>query len=667
MSIARGGATLFLAAAFAILAAGTVSAQSEGDFKGLVTPPAEKLIVAGGGVDMRTGRYAFSQTDLSIGDGGTGSLALTRQTPSGTYDHIDAFGNFSHNFEIMLTEKRVDVARSNFQHGSGQDYRISVHYAGRADTFQAQYNPSYQGGFTQLSHRENVALTSVGDRNGASVVYTYQAPDGTLVVFRPLGTQDCSSGLRCVYPTYLAYPDGTRLDFEYDEASAGDNTTRLRSVVSSRGYAMLFEYGGGGGGPQQISRACVVNMALGPKPWNNVCPANALATSTYTYTMVDKIRLASATDAGGGTSGYSYTQNGYVLTMAFRRPGESAPWLTNSFVVATGDEAVNEVVHSQVFADGQTYSYDFDDLSVGSFGSVNGIAGGSYAHNGRTTVVRYGLYRLPNSMWVPPSNPMDPTPYENFGQAPYQLTAGPIEVIDPLGRRTTYDYCDPSFLLPPNEQGQCVVGRLQSFTDPEGRQTRLSYDVYNHPGGVRRIAAPQPGQPTLPDLVTNEVYGCSTPKTCVQPTSITDANNNTTTRTYSPDHGGVLTSTGPAVNGIQPQTRYEYAQRYAWVANSSGGGGYVNVTTPIWLLVRERFCRTTAASGQSCAGGAADEVVTDYDYGPNSGPNNLLLRGQTVTSVDNGVTTVLRTCYGYDALGRRISETQPNANLSACP
>ena len=38
-----------------------------------------------------------------------------------------------------------------------------------------------------------------------------------------------------------------------------------------------------------------------------------------------------------------------------------------------------------------------------------------------------------------------------------------------------------------------------------------------------------------------------------------------------------------------------------------------------------------------------------------------------MTATDAGATTVLRTCYAYDALGRRISETQPNANLASCP
>jgi YD repeat-containing protein len=248
--------------------------------------------------------------------------------------------------------------------------------------------------------------------------------------------------------------------------------------------------------------------------------------------------------------------------------------------------------------------------------------------------------------------------------APWQLTAGPIEVIDPLGRRTTFNYCDPEVSLLPAEQGQCALGRgvLQYFVDPEDRRTNLAYDLVKHPGTVTRIAAPPAaGQPALPDLVTNEIYDCTQPLTCAHPSTIVDANGNTTHRTYSAVHGGLLTETLPAANGISPQTRYEYAHRQARLSDGAPAG------SPIWLLVRERFCRTTAASGQTCAGGAADEVITDYDYGPDSGPNTLLLRGTIVSAFDNGATTVLRTCYGYDALGRRISETQPNANLSACP
>jgi YD repeat-containing protein len=85
----------------------------------------------------------------------------------------------------------------------------------------------------------------------------------------------------------------------------------------------------------------------------------------------------------------------------------------------------------------------------------------------------------------------------------------------------------------------------------------------------------------------------------------------------------------------------------------------------IWVLSATSSCRTSAATGNpaSPCTVAGDEVRTEFDYGPDSGPNTLLLRGQVVTA--DGVS--LRTCYTYDQRGRRISTTLPNANLGSCP
>lgn len=155
---------------------------------------------------------------------------------------------------------------------------------------------------------------------------------------------------------------------------------------------------------------------------------------------------------------------------------------------------------------------------------------------------------------------------------------------------------------------------------------------------------------------------CSNFQTCNKPVWVKDGNGNQTDFSYDSQHGGVLSETGPAdANGVRPQKRYEYAQRFAWLKNSAGG--YSQAPTPIWVVTKEEHCINTAAVGTGCAGGAADELVTTFEYGPDSGPNNLLLRGIAVTA--NGET--LRTCYGYDRMGRKISETQPAADLTACP
>ena len=155
---------------------------------------------------------------------------------------------------------------------------------------------------------------------------------------------------------------------------------------------------------------------------------------------------------------------------------------------------------------------------------------------------------------------------------------------------------------------------------------------------------------------------CSNPKTCNQPTSLTDANGNVTTFTYDATHGGVLTKTGPAVGGVSPMTRYYYAQREAWLRS---GAGYAKTGEPIWLKSEEYSCRTSTLDpvAGTCSVGAGDLVRTLYDYGPDTGPNNLWLRGVAVEA--DGQT--LRTCYQYDELGRRIAETKPLGTGATCP
>jgi YD repeat-containing protein len=58
-------------------------------------------------------------------------------------------------------------------------------------------------------------------------------------------------------------------------------------------------------------------------------------------------------------------------------------------------------------------------------------------------------------------------------------------------------------------------------------------------------------------------------------------------------------------------------------------------------------------------------VLTTYDYGPTNVANNLWVRGKVVTADSE----TRRTCFAYDALGRKLSETAPKgtAQLTSCP
>jgi len=190
---------------------------------------------------------------------------------------------------------------------------------------------------------------------------------------------------------------------------------------------------------------------------------------------------------------------------------------------------------------------------------------------------------------------------------------------------------------------------------PEGYYATFTYDSRGN-----LIQRKDHGDEVLTSSATYE-SGCVSKKTCNQPLSITDARGNTTHFAYDSSSGQIARKTLPAVKEVNPETRYAYANRYAYYKNASGN--YVRANTPVRLLVKESYCATgnVNAAGTGCA--LDDEVITRYEYGPtNSGPNNLWLRGVAITA--DGQTR--RTCYQYDNVGNKIAETQPKANRASC-
>jgi YD repeat-containing protein len=496
----------------------------------------------------------------------------------------------------------------------------------------------------------SVGGRSVGFRGGSHFPPTTGGPVGTYTPITPSGaslvyTGTTTSNGRYVFtdgdgsvidfvlgyqPTRIedwTMPDGTRFDFTYD------TNGRLVSVFSNRGYALLFE-----SAPSTLAivKICAVNRAQFAVTPTSSCPAGA-QNVTYTYTSGTfnpyLTLLASATDATGQTTTYGYVTPDRLGCITL--PGQSACQIQNSYQLCYaydptyGLQYRGEYVVSQQSATGETYGYNYqfpwsDPPSCGgtSIETTLTVNGTSVTH------------ATPNAANLPTA------------------------ITDPLGRTTSFAYNMGEYF-------EAEPAQLADVTYPMGNAIHMFFD--DRGNMVRREEAPVTA-PAAPNLVSRAEYPttCVDRKTCNQPTSVIDARDGRTDYTYDPAHGGVLTVTGPAVNGVRPQTRHNYAQRYAWIL--AAGGGYAQAPTPVWVRTATSTCRTSAATGNPAApcAVAGDEVLTQYDYGPNSGPNTLLLRGQTVTATD-GVTTTFRTCYGYDRDGRRISETQPNANLGSCP
>ncbi|MDG5488825.1 hypothetical protein NYR55_09380 [Sphingomonas sp. BGYR3] len=433
----------------------------------------------------------------------------------------------------------------------------------------------------------------------------------------------------------ITQPDGTILDFNYDTTNpTGNETTRLRSVVSSRGYALILEYSAVSSGYNAIVKSCVINLTK-VLMTSSVCPATGPST---TYSYVGSF-LSSVTSIDGKITNYYKTiSNNNFGTFSIQRPDEAVPYVINSF------SSLNNYwqfrIESQQFVTGESYSYGYNYIDQAG-GGVPSIVGGYYTDsNGKKVELKYGAYRK--------LQPID--------DQTLIVTPGPEQVIDQLGRATISDYCQQAPI-----GGRCFIVPTKTIRYPNGSIKSLLWD------GQRRLYESRLSAAGESDIVITQAYDCAARVCQNKPTSIIDPLGRVTSYTYSSVHGGVLTEVLPAVDGVSPAKKYGYVQRYAWLKN--GSGGFSPAASPIWLLSEMRTCRTTALdlSSGACAGGVNDLVLTQYEYGPDSGPNNLWLRGTAVTAQDtDGVIRTLRTCYGYDAMGRKIWETAPKAGLAQC-
>ena len=564
-----------------------------------ITPPPSAAAVSPGGVNYQYGSFEYSREWLTVGSGDFPAQMSFRTTYSSSADsRLSPLGKTSHNWGASLY--RVAIDKTPGPYPSDWICATYISVGNRSDSFE-KVGCGNAGNYDYGLYR------------GATLEF---AANAFLYTMKNGGTATFPSSEFALYVALDKWtePDGTQFTFGYANG-------KLASVFSNRGYGFIFENG------TSTTKVCAVSLAKDFLVNGSLCPAGAPAV-TITLTSGN---VSSILDATGGTWTFQYSPNTTTRMTCYKEPGSSACRVANSWQPA-GDDKTGRV-GSQRFADG--------------------------------TSLAYGYQSSRNAL------PTDPDPWLYFNHqttvtdgsgAVTQLGVGggnsgmlPIWVQDPLLRRTDLTYAaDES---------------LSDIKYPESNEIVMLFDDRYNP--TERRQKPKPGS-ALADIVTQASYPassgtigmfpkCTYPKSCNRASSVTDARGNTTNYTFDNVHGGMLTETRPAVNGVRPQVRYEYAQRYAWIKNS--GGTYSQAASPVWLLVRERFCRTTAASGQSCAGGAADEVITDYDFGPNSGPNNLFLRGKAIAA--DGVT--LRSCYSYDAYGRRISETRPNANLATCP
>lgn len=618
--------SLIGALAFYGLSATLAAAQSN--------PPPRHQTRTETGVNVNDGSFSFEEQDLSVGGEGTAGLILTRSYNSSTMGVGSPFQGmgWANSYSIYLTIGQLpyppgyqppqmgwppqDIVYCSYNVSGGPKSVGFYLGSGNAKTGCGPYNETYVP-----MNASGASLEMVLE--AGQYHYRYTGTDGAVINFRYGSSPQA---------TDVTYPDGTRLDFTY----AGE---LLKLVSSNRGWAILFE---------SSAKVCAVNTAQTYLTPTSTCPTNA-QTVTYTFGGPNGVLQTSRTK-GTETRQYQYDSNWHLNCII--DPGQTGCRIQNTYYHCPLDPInpsndfttkLRDYVTNQTDRSGRKYTYVFSqDKCPWTQAYTESSPEPDYrpVTDTSTTMTEAGISGTSNAVTSPEGN------LKSF--------------TDPLGRVAYYTYQDPA--SPPGYPSMVETGELIGQSSPEGDRTlTTASDARGNPTAITIYPKAASG---LTNLTTTSVYPttCTNRKTCNKPTSMTNAKSNTTNFTYDSSHGGVLTEAAPAdSNGVRAVKRNSYVQRAAWLKNS--GGTYTASTYPVWLLSEQRTCRTTATVGNACAGGSTDEVVTSYEYGPNSGPNNLLVRGIATTA--NGQT--LRTCFTYDINGRKLSETKPLGTGATCP
>lgn len=480
---------------------------------------------------------------------------------------------------------------------------------------------------------------SVSKRGGTLVwngdtTYTYTGRDGTQYVadYRFGGI-----GIGGPVITSVVYPTGERLTITF---KASGDRRRLSSVVSSRGWMLKYLYDANGDWSTvnstewlRVARIVAINLA------SEYCDASADTCGVSqvwpdaAVTWSPDYRSLSIRNQQGGTTVFGLTQ--YYEIASITPPGHTAPSITYGYCSrgqGPGPNCTNISGTMASFTVQTFFGLVYSTSQYGTtttYGFLNGIGGYTNFSKSDNPVL--------GSMTVY----TNAAPHEPINRGALQSVG-----ISQRGTRLGVGYSG------------VADNRIMSASAPGAGSKSYTYDERGNVLTETETAKDGSGQ----TLVTTLGYeaGCANRLTCNKPLWRRDSKNYQTDYTYDLNHG-VLTETGPAVGGVRPQTRYTYVQRRAWVKNVAGA----YVASPyIWVLSSTSICRSSTATGTipgPCVT-SGDEVRTTYEYGPDSGPNNLLVRGVLLAA--NGKSR--RTCFRYDRFGNKISETTPAAGVTTC-
>lgn len=583
-----------------LVAASQAVAQDQSDSP---YEPPKYMTVSPLGVDLGSGKFNYSVTDLSIGP-----LTLERSYAGGRSLHAQGqFGlNWGHNHSAHY-----------FRKPPATPYQV---YGDPAVVIDGKLLSFYRSATGYQQNAPDSEGTFLEDRNGA-MVFTDQ--QGNVYTFNPsVSIVGLSSSQRIAR---IDYANGHTITYTY--SSAG----KLTEIASNFGYSIVFENNGPNG---HVSRACGYNRAESSLTAGSCANSKLVVGYSHTANPINPSNppfLTSVSDALRQTWGYRYPGNtsshaGQITCI--EEVNSSVCRIKNEYYIGGGGTKPYWVL-KQTTANNEVWSYNIQ----GPDPEYNPAE-----HNGYRETTGGG-YTDPegNEVWVEYYSGQ-PVKYYQKGNASAPEWNGSQSRVSEIG----WDGLEMVSLKHPegnsvhySRRGALIVGETYTPKLNSGLAP-----VFTSSGFPERV------------IDGNQCDTSVGRKRCNKPLWKEDFNRNRAEFTYDAQHGGVLTETGPAVNGVRPQKRYTYVARAASAAPAG--------MSPIWLVNTVSFCRTANFENGACRKDgvaiAGDEVVTSFEYEP----NNLKVRSETVTA--GGISR--RTCFTYDWLGNQTSATASNGTCS---
>ena len=446
--------------------------------------------------------------------------------------------------------------------------------------------------------------------------YIFIDSDGTTINFKKKPVSEFGYHGSAAVGEKIIRPNGETIDLYY---RTEPNLRRLQSVVSSRGYHLKFRYYRDAAQNSwdldwlRLSQVKAVNSAI------DYCDPTALSCDSTTkdwpqIAFETSISTVGETYKSTGPSGILreykaiYAGISHMPAMKEVRMGSSEIGLElDNHAIG---EFVTDTVQS-VAAEGGVWTYSWGQSTAG----FEGV---------RTSP--QGLQKRTLSNW----------PYRHI-----------LSDTDELNRTKSYEY----------DQHR----RLIKIKFPEGNEKifiRDSRGNINEERDVSKVGGHY-------QAVIQRGYStqCFVRSWCNKPIWIRDAKNHQTDYNYDSGHGGVLSEMMPAPypGGARPLKLTAYVQRYSWTKGPSGI--LIQGSNPTWLVSSVTECQTAHASNVPLCDSAAPQTLLTMEYGADGTSESALVKGIVVSSGAEG----LRSCFGYDFLHRRVSETKPRSDLSTCP